>query len=85
MSIQHNNIRKSEIKLINGNKWKFDFRENGYVIVSDINTVTVGKKDEVKWRVGLHGINIEACLQYIFTTYNGKCGILKYDELEDAA
>ena len=82
--LERNDIKKTEIKLINGDKWKFDFRENGYVIVSDITTVKKGKKDEIVWRVGLHATNLESCLQYIWTSYNGKIKPIDYKELEDA-
>ena len=75
-------IRKSEVKLIGTDKWKFDFRENGYVIVSSLVRTTKGKKEEVKWSVGLHGVSIDACLQYVYSDYRGKCGVLDYDKLE---
>lgn len=81
--IERDDIRKTDIKLINGDKWKFDFRENGYVIVSDITTIKKGTKDEVVWRVGLHGTNLESCLQYVWTTYNGNVEAIDYKELED--
>ena len=75
-------VRKTEYKIIHGEKWRFQFRENGYVIVSDITTVKKGKKDVVIWRTGLHGTNLEACLQYVFSSFNGKAKFLQYDELE---
>lgn len=86
MSQRRTDIKRSDIKLINGDKWRFDFRENGYVIVSGYEGggQTGKKKKEVpKWRPYLHAPDLESCLQYVFNTYNGSCEYLKYEELED--
>lgn len=79
-------IRKSEIKIINKEKWKFDFRENGYVIVSRYSggQVTDKKKQNPHWEKYLHAHNLESCLQYVYTSYAGQCPVLRYDELESA-
>jgi len=84
VSINHSDIKRSEIKIVNGDKWKFDFRENGYVIVSAIKREVVKKKEVVSWQRYLHAPDLESCLQYVYTTYNGGCDILKYEELESA-
>lgn len=82
--IDYKDIKKSEIKIINGEKWRFLFRENGYVIVERLVFGLNGKKENIHWQRYLHGVNLESCLQYIFTVYNGSCGVLKYDDLKSA-
>ena len=74
-----NDIKKSEIKTIENQKWKFDHRENGYVILSLMST----EKEKVKWSMQLHAVDIEACLNYIFKYYRGRCGYLTYNDLMD--
>ncbi len=79
-----NDIRKSEIKIIHGDKWRFEFRENGYVVVSKLRRTIKGKNEVVDWQRYLHAPDLQSCLQYVYVTYDGKCGVLKYDDLEDA-
>ena len=77
-------IRKSETKFIQGDKWKFDFRENGYVVVSKCEKIKNSEGIEnVIWRMYFHGVDLEACMQYLFVKY-GELKILHYDELEIA-
>ncbi len=77
-------IKVTEIKIVHGDKWRFDFRENGYTIVSKLRKTIRGKKEIVDWQRYLHAPDLQSCLQYIYTVYDGKCGILKYDDLKDA-
>jgi len=72
-------VKISEYKIINGDNWRFDHRENGYIIVSKV----IIKNNEASWQPYLHAVSLEACLQYVFTHYDGKCGILEYEELQD--
>ena len=72
-------ITKSEIKRINKDNWRFDFRENGYIVVSKVGVAN----NEVSWQPYLHAVSLGACLQYIFKHYDGECGVLNYEELED--
>ena len=79
-------IKKTEVKIVNGDKWQFQFRENGYVIVSMYRggkgEGKKGKDVKSHWQRYLHGVNLEACLQYVYSSYNGNCEFLKYEELE---
>ena len=77
-------IKRTDTKLIQGDKWRFDFRENGYVIVSKCEKITNSEgKENVIWRMYFHGVDLEACMQYLFVKY-GELKILHYDELEIA-
>lgn len=79
-------IKKSEIKKVKDQKWKFDFRENGFVVLSlmkttmkklkKVDTVVVG------WEMQLHAVDLESTLNYIYKFNRGKCGYLNYEELE---
>lgn len=76
-------IKKSEIKIVNGDKWRFDFRENGWVVLRKMRKDFLKKKEVVSWDMQLHGVDVESCLQYIFSYYNGNINPLKYEELQD--
>ena len=80
----YNDIIKTEVKIINGDKWQFEFRENGYCIVSAFRVTQAKGKDVISWQRYLHGVSVESCLQYVYSTYNGDVGFLEYDELESA-
>lgn len=77
-------IKKTEVKKVNGTKWQFQFRENGYVILSMCSEIEKGKDFVVKWQNQLHAVDINACMQYIHADSNGKCDFLKYEDLESA-
>jgi len=86
--IKYDDVIKEEIKVINGENWRFLFRYNGYVIVErEVKDMkSKGKKQIEKkhWQRYLHGVNLESCLQYIYTVYDGSCGVLDYDNLKSA-
>ena len=77
-------IIKTEVKKVNGTKWQFQFRENGYVILSMYSEVKKGKEYVVNWKSQLHAVDINACMQYIHADSNGKCEFLNYEDLESA-
>jgi len=74
-----NDIRKTEIKSVHGQKWRFLFRENGYVIAQ----VPVMVKKDLVWKTQIHAVDLGSALQYIWSTFNGKIDRLKYEDLED--
>ena len=76
-------IRKSEYKTIHDDKWRFDFRENGYVIIS-IGTITKEENDKevIKWTMRFHGVDLHTCITYIFKYY-GEKKLIHYEDLED--
>lgn len=86
--MKHEEGNKEEIKLIDGDKWKFEFRPNGYIKVFKIQDTTTkdearkGKKS-FKWYQHFHGVGLDSCMQYIFKYYNGKCGVLVYEDLKN--
>ena len=82
--MDYDDIRKSEIKLVNNDKWRFDFRENGWVVLKKMSKIIVKKKEEVTWQTQLHGVDKESCLQYIYSYYNGNIKPLVYEEMEVA-
>ena len=81
-------IKKTEIKRINKAKWRFDFRENGYVIVSAYMSGKGegknGKDCKSHWQKYLHAVDLDACLSYVYIVNGGKGKPYNYDELEDA-
>lgn len=81
-------IKKSEIKRVRNQKWKFDFRENGYVVLSLMITKIERKAKKeievVEWQRQLHAPDLESTLNYVFKFNRGKCGYLVYEELESA-
>ena len=77
--MKYDDIIKTEIKKIHGDKWRFMFRENGYVILEKFR-----QGEKLEWYTHLHGVSLDACVQYVYQAYNGHCGVLIYDELEDA-
>ncbi len=77
--INPTDIRKKEVKIVDGDKWRFSHRENGYIILEKYKV----ENNKVKWSMQLHATSMESALQYIYQNYKGKCGILSYEELED--
>ena len=77
-------VKKTEVKKINGTKWQFQFRENGYVVLSMYSEIKKGTKLVPHWQSHLHAVNIDACMQYIYKANNGKCDYLNYEDLESA-
>lgn len=77
-------VKITEVKRVNGTKWQFQFRENGYVILSMYSEIKKGTKYVPHWQSQLHAINIEACMQYIYKENNGSCDYLNYEDLESA-
>ena len=76
-------IIKTEIKTVLNQKWKFEFRDNGYVILSLLSKSMEKQKEVAKSTMQLHGVDLESCLNYIFKYNRGRCGYLVYDEMED--
>ena len=76
-------INHSDIKIIQEDRWKFDFRENGYVIISicSIN-IDENNKEVIDWTMMFHGVDLHTCIAYIFKYY-GENKIIHYEELED--
>lgn len=73
-------IRKTVFKLFKGDKWRFDFRENGYVILSTVSAS--GKnKDVLKWVSQFHGIDLDSCLKYLASSYRMVNAVI-YEDME---
>ncbi len=72
-------IRKKEVKLICGDKWRFSHRENGYIILEKYKL----EKDKPRWVMQIHAVSMESALQYVEQNYNGQCVVSSYDELKD--
>ena len=76
----HLDINRTEVKMIAGKKWQFRFRENGYVIVSGLET----KENKLAWDMKLHAVDLDSCLQYVFVNMELKEPI-NYKELKEAS
>ncbi len=74
-------IKKEVIKIIYGEKWKFSFKESGWVVLS---ASTVDKDNNIKWQTYIQAIDLESCLQYVFSYNRSRGEFLVFDELEDA-
>lgn len=77
-------IKKTEVKKIHGTKWQFQFRENGYVVISMCEQVKKKEVVTIVWKRHFHGVDVGSCLQYIYASNNHKGEYLNYDELESA-
>ena len=72
-------IVKSEIKLICEKKWRFDFRDNGYVKVINITDCPDAKIHF------LHAPDIESCLSFVYSNCSNCGDYVPYDQLENAS
>ena len=79
LKVKNQDIRKTEIVKVYGIRWRFLFRENGYVI---IQTISSKASKKIEWVTQLHGISVDACLQYIWTANGSKGEPLQYENLE---
>lgn len=77
-------VKKTEVKIINGTKWQFEFRENGYVILSMYSEIKEGKAFVPHWQSQLHAVDVSACMQYVYVANNRKGEFLNYDDIEVA-
>ena len=82
----YDDIKKSDIKIINNDNWRFDFRENGYVVIYIYkNGFVKDSNNESKvahWMMKFHGVDLHTCIAYIFKYY-GEKKLIHYDDLDD--